>query len=125
LAPGHDNLEQNDQLVAMIKLTNISRCSARNPALRLEFNDSYQGSPFHLGEGWFVIRSTIPGASAAVQWDGRCNLNLSIHGDWSRPLPQPNLRGLYGLAGAATHEIRFGIVADGFKKEWTRTVDLP
>lgn len=127
LAPGQDNLQQSDQLVALIKLSNASRFSARNPAVRLELMGfqrlgSFQGVVYQLGDEWKEVRPSNPDAAWAVQWDG--GSNLSIHGDWARPLPELNLRGLYGIAGAEVHRIRFGVVADGFKREWIQDVEL-
>jgi hypothetical protein len=127
LAPGNVNLQQSEQLVALIKVTNTSRFSARNPALRLELIGfhrlgSYQGTVFVLGEDWKEIRPSNPDAAWAVQWDG--GSNLSIHGEWARPLPELNLRGLYGLVAANSYRFRFGLVADGFKREWTEDVEL-
>lgn len=114
-------LEQNQQLIARLTIHNRSTVSARNPALRIEFLGFARTGP-PPGPGWLPVNHTRADAAYAAQWDG--GADLSIHGSWSRPIPEIQLAGLYGIRNSPAYALAFFLVADGFVREWTVPVTL-
>ena len=51
----------------------------------------------------------------AIQWDG--GANYSVHGNWSRILPEIDLQGLTVWFEEGAPAFNLTLVADGFKRE--------
>ena len=104
------------QTEGIVRVTNRSRFSARNPGMHVGFQNVGRFDP-QLNRGWTIVSYANQVGPTAIQWDG--GVDGLIHGKWSRTLPQLDFDGVAAVAGIES-SITITVVADGFgPREWT------
>jgi hypothetical protein len=104
----------HDQASATILVGNMSKYSARNPAVVVRFENMALRSDFEVSAGWTATDVDSEQGFIAVQWDG--GPTYSIHGGSVRRLPVINMMGLVRTSTLATPYLKFELLAEGYRR---------
>jgi hypothetical protein len=107
------------QVEGSVRIHNRRSNSAHNPAIRV---DLFGLGGIRTQPHWRPVDWANPYGVCAVQWDG--GTQFAIHGNGTRVLPSLTLEGVVALPAESDHAMRVMLVADGFSKSWTMTVEL-
>ena len=106
-------------LVLRISVENTSDWSARNVAVRVDFN-SMRRVPHANGWAIAAYHHTMQNEIVALQWEG--GADFAIHGRWTRELPDLFLNESLVEAPGDECSVVIDVVAEGFRQAWTYPV---
>jgi hypothetical protein len=106
-------------LVLRVAVENTSDWSARNVAVRVDFNGMRRVPHAH---GWSIAayHQAVQNEIVALQWEG--GADYAIHGHWTREMPNLFLNDAVVEAPGEECSIVVDVVAEGFRQAWTYAV---
>jgi hypothetical protein len=111
---------QTNSVPLVLRIENVSRWSARNVAVRIDFI-GIRGVGVPLDWSRAAIDPSTAQTSA-LKWEG--GADYAIHGNWTRELAAIELLGAIVDPPPDTCQILVDVVAEGFRKTWKFPIKL-